>query len=431
MAGLAAARELRAAGLDVLILEARERIGGRVFTQHDTPLRVPVELGAEFVHGRAPEVESLAREAGLPTCDIAGERFVSERGAIRPQPDFWKRVERVMSRLRVRGPDRSFRDFLDARPGGARLTGERRLAARFVEGFHAADLRRISAHALADGGSPGDDPAESRIGRVLGGYDRLAHELARSLSGRIRLGAAVERIEWSASGVAATTRASAGGPSFLVESRAAVITVPVGVLALEAAAPGAIDFDPPLAAKADALAHVAMGAVVRVGVALRERFWESSARRNGRPARDLGAMTFLLGDDESFPVWWTSHPLRVPLLVAWTGGPKAQRLAEQPADAIVDAAVASLAKVFGLRRSRAAALVIETWTHDWIHDPFSRGAYSYPLVGGAGAWRTLARPLRGTLFFAGEATERESRSGTVHGALGSGHRVAREVLRAL
>jgi monoamine oxidase len=75
--------------------------------------------------------------------------------------------------------------------------------------------------------------------------------------------------------------------------------------------------------------------------------------------------------------------------------------------------------------------LVRTFTHDWSRDPFSRGAYSYPLVGGSDAAIALARPVRGTLFFAGEAADAEGRNGTVHGAIASGHRAAAQALRAL
>lgn len=75
--------------------------------------------------------------------------------------------------------------------------------------------------------------------------------------------------------------------------------------------------------------------------------------------------------------------------------------------------------------------LMRTFAHDWSRDPFSRGAYRYPLVGGSDAGIALARPLRSTLFFAGEATDAEGRNGTVHGAIASGHRAAAQVHRAL
>jgi monoamine oxidase len=75
--------------------------------------------------------------------------------------------------------------------------------------------------------------------------------------------------------------------------------------------------------------------------------------------------------------------------------------------------------------------LMRTFAHDWSRDPSSRGAYSYPLVGGSDAGTALARPLRSTLSFAGEATDAEGRNGTVHGAIASGHRAAAQVHRAL
>jgi monoamine oxidase len=80
---------------------------------------------------------------------------------------------------------------------------------------------------------------------------------------------------------------------------------------------------------------------------------------------------------------------------------------------------------------RLARDVTHVWMHDWMNDPFARGAYSYQLVAGANAARDLARPIDGTLFFAGEATDTSGSTGTVHGALASGARAARQVLRAL
>ena len=85
----------------------------------------------------------------------------------------------------------------------------------------------------------------------------------------------------------------------------------------------------------------------------------------------------------------------------------------------------------GLSYADVAARVTGAWAYDWTHDPFARGAYSYARPGGADALRELGQPLAGTLFFAGEATAADGNTGTVHGALLSGQRAAREVLAAL
>jgi len=94
-------------------------------------------------------------------------------------------------------------------------------------------------------------------------------------------------------------------------------------------------------------------------------------------------------------------------------------------------AVGSLARVCDVPLRRMRTMVESTWLHDWEHDPFARGAYSYARVGGAEAPWKLAQPIDGTLFFAGEATDPEGRTGTVDSAIATGRRAARQVLRAL
>jgi len=135
--------------------------------------------------------------------------------------------------------------------------------------------------------------------------------------------------------------------------------------------------------------------------------------------------------DEDFPVWWTSYPLSAPMLVAWCGGPRARELASLGDDQITDRAVTALARQFKLTHRAARQMVGSAWLHNWIADPYARGAYSYIVIGGNGSPAKLARPLRSTLFFAGEATDAEGRTGTVHGAIATGHRAAKQVLRVL
>src|SRR5688500_2149052 len=157
-AGLAAARDLHAAGYSVLLLEARHRVGGRVFTRRPRRSVLPIELGAEFLHGRADEVTQVARAADLPVLEVEGLRVDSGGARWRRLDDFWDRLDTVMRRLPDRREaDLSFSDFLAGQPGGRSLARNRRLARAFVEGFHAADVGRISAVSLRDAGSPRRD----------------------------------------------------------------------------------------------------------------------------------------------------------------------------------------------------------------------------------------------------------------------------------
>lgn len=435
VAGLEAARLLHEAGVELVVLEARERIGGRVFTARDADLPVGIELGAEFVHGSAPELREIAAAARLTVCDIEGGRWQSRSGALRPLgEDFWAELESVMSRLRDRPKhDRSFEQFLKSKPGGTRLARARQLALQWVEGFHAADPERASESALAEGGSPGNDHRERRLGRVLDGYDSVPRWIARDITDRIRLGAVVTSVEWSADSV--RVRVGSGhDDGSAIEARAAIVAVPLGVLQAPAGEPGAIAFDPPVERsreKAAAIGGMAMGVVTRVALRVREMFWASERYVRRTKSQDLDRLAFLHTTDEDFPVWWTAYPVRAPLLIGWVGGPRARELASLGEDEIGEHAIRALARQFSLPRREASRLVTGVWTHNWQHDPFARGAYSYMLVGGKDAPAKLARPLRRTLFFAGEASDPDGRTGTVHGAIATGRRAAKQVLQVL
>jgi monoamine oxidase len=431
-AGLSAARALDAGGVDVVVLEARERLGGRVLTLRDANTPFPIELGAEFIHGSAPELYSLLDDSGLASLDISGRHWHVAGSQLRPMDDFWERIDKVMRRLDgKRHPDRSFATFLEKKPGGRRLAAERRLALQFVEGFHAADPDRISEQALASGGSPRGDVRERRLGRVVEGYDHVIDALAGPLGDRIRRSAVVMRVRWAPGNVVVEARHPDGRPRPAITARAAIIAVPLGVLKAAPGETGTIEFDPELRAKRESLDHLAMGSVVRVVLRLSERFWASDwfAKQSGRP--DLDTLSFLHTNDEQFPIWWTAYPVRAPIIIGWHGGPTATTLAQLASEEIESAAIDALGRQLGVQPRRLRGMVDAAWMHDWEHDPFARGVYSYQTVGGVNAPAELARPLRGTLFFAGEATDAEGRTGTVHGAIATGRRAAAEVQRSL
>jgi monoamine oxidase len=417
VSGLAAARVLRERGARVEVLEARDRIGGRVFTHRDPRAPSPIELGAEFIHGSAPETMAIVREAGLLAVDVSDERW-ELRGRNRvPSTDRWARLEHIMGRLSAsRDPDRSFHEFLATSPGGRKFARDRALARLYVENFHAADPLRISERALAKGGSPHGDSAEQRAGRVLDGYDHVPGWLARKPHDSVHLRTIVKHIEWEPGAVHVdSTKGS-------FAAKAVIITLPIGVLQARPGDPGAVSIHPALPRHEDALALVTTGPVTRIVMLLREEFW-----RKGK----LAKLGFLQSSDLDVPVWWTLAPLRAPMLVAWAGGRRGAALALLSIDERRDRAIAAAARAFGLSRAKLASLLVDSWTHNWEEDPFARGAYSYPLVGGSKAGAALARPVRGTVYIAGEATVGEAASGTVHGAIRSGRRAATQVARHL
>jgi monoamine oxidase len=435
VAGLAAARELRRSGLTVLVLEARDRIGGRILTVRDPRLPLPVELGAEFVHGAAPVTHRVLAEAGLATCDLAGEHWRARRGKL-ARATTWKPIDRILRRIDPRAPDRSFDDFL-ASLGGRARAGDRRAARDFVQGYHAADPAEIGVRSLAPPAPlarlapkakqlPSDTLAQ--IARVHGGYDQLPRWLARELEADLRLQAPVAAIHWRRGHVQVTVQRHKRGVDRLV-ARAAIVTVPLGVLAAGPAEPGGLmlEPDPPRIRRACGL--LAMGAVARLACWFREFPWSTGPAAR-EPAR-IERAGFLRAGGPTFGVWWTAYPLGWPLAVAWCGGPKAAAILARGPRAVESTAVAELARAFDLPRRAVTSRLLATWMHDWQHDPYSRGAYSYARVNGAGAAHSLSRPVEDTLFFAGEATDTTGHTGTVEGALTSGLRAAHQAIRAL
>lgn len=428
--GLAAARRLRAEGVSVRVFEARPRIGGRILTVRDPRVAAPIELGAEFLHGKAASIAAIANEARLVSLEVTGNHQQTRGGTIVPLRNFWDQIGAVLDRLgRSRHADESLHDALARNPGGRSLARARNLTREFVEGFHAADAARVSVRAVTAEGNPGEDLEARRMGRLPDGMDRLVAALAGSVQDDLTLGAVVRAIAWRRQRVELRVERSDGSDERVVAS-AAVITVPLGVLRASPGEEAAIAFDPLPGVVDRHAARLAMGDVVRIVLLVDDDFWARAAVDAGDDVRQ-GCFSFLHTHDADVPIWWTQFPIRAPLIVGWAGGTRASRLANHSPAALRAVAIGSLARSLGVTVRRLSPLVRDGWVHDWSGDPFARGAYSYALVGGSDAARGLSRPVDGTLFFAGEATDAEGENGTVNGALNSGYRAASQVLTAL
>ena len=238
----------------------------------------------------------------------------------------------------------------------------------------------------------------------------------------------VEVVGWAGREVELTARDSEGAHSFV--SSKALLTLPLGVLQAKADETGAVRFAPELPpAKQKAINHLATGKVIRLTLRFRERFWEELHPPNSRNSKTLDQLQFLMTEDEWFPTWWTTLPQKLPIMTGWAPFHAAERLSGQDRSFIVEKAVSSLSNVLTIKSQRLEDSLEAAYFPDWQSDPFSQGAYSYVKVGGNLAQQELGAPLENTLFFAGEATDVTGHNGTVHGAIASGHRAAREILR--
>lgn len=419
VSGLQAAARLCAAGLKITLLEARECLGGRIRTLRMPGAETPIELGAEFVHGRPPEILSIADAAGMGLREVSGEPWFSDQGRLEPAGKSFEQIERVMQKMaQPRERDRSFREFLEeCFPVESEARED---ALRYVEGFHAARPERISVRGLVEGEAASAEIEGDRHFWATRGYDALVRYLHAQLRERaeVCLGTVVQEIRWRKGQV--EIRAIRGGEPQAFPAPRALITLPLAVLQAEPGTAGAVRFDPELSDKREPLRRLEMGAALRVTFRFRFRFWEEL--QGGR----LRGMSFLFSRDPDVPTWWAKLDSRQ--LTGWAGGPRGARMAELSQAEFAQRALSSLAKLLGVERERVESLVESAHTHNWVTDPYCLGGYSYVAVGGEDAPRQLAAPLADTLFFAGEATESTGHLSTVNGAMASGTRAANEIL---
>ena len=428
VAGLEAARRLLLAGLSVIVVEARPRIGGRIDTHRPDGWPGPIEGGAEFVHGRPRGLVSALDAAGARLVELSPRHMLARGGRIRPVGTAWRRAMAFLDQL----PDEdvSCSDVM-RRPAMARALDRdgRAFLQSFVEGFNAADARRISVRGLNKQTEASEQEQGDRLFRTRDGYDALPALLSRPLlrnPGTLRLSTVVTRVAWGGGGVVVDARGLWGGPLPPVRARAALITVSLGVRQARPPAAGAIRFQPALPdAKRRAIARLAIGNVLKVVARFRAPFGQGVFRKVPP------ATTFLHLPGAPVPTWWVAAPRPSTCLVGWTAGPAADRLHANGPDAAVGVALRGLARGLGLPARALTAALEDARVFDWANDPFARGAYSWVPVGALDGPAALAVPVGDCLYFAGEATDVGGDPGTVHGALATGARAAHEIRRRL
>jgi monoamine oxidase len=396
MSGLAAARRLADAGMDVTVLEARDRIGGRTWT--NTSLGVPIDLGGAWIHG--PE--------GNPLTELA-----DQAGARRVETDFDRPVVyqdgRELSSEVVQNTLKRWQDITKALASLSEEAGEDEsvatgltevadmndpliqwAVASEIVGEYAADPDELSLkYYLGEGEFGGGDFI------LPGGYQQLTQHLARGLT--VKLSTEVSKITHSDSGVRIDT--TNGG----FDADRVIVTIPLGVLKA-----GTIAFDPPLPdEKQAAIERLGFGLLDKVVLKFDQPFW---------PDADVIG---LVGNEQPVSMLINGEIFAdAPLLVGLRGGSEArEREALSDQDAVAQVVAALKAP------NPSGSLVTR-----WAEDPFARGSYSFVAVGSSpDDMEALGEPVGERLLFAGEATNPEFFA-TVHGAYLSGVREADRIL---
>lgn len=402
VAGLAAARELERRGVSTLVLEARARIGGRVHTLHDAAWPHPIELGAEFLHG-LPRRLRLPGRFSLRVREADGQHWAVTNGRRHRADDATEAAFGLLGEMK--GPEMTAAAFLRRHRAP---TMAREFARSFVEGFYAADPRSVSTRFLARESEGSDEVSGERLFRPTRGYDALPGVLARGLT--ILESMSVTHVAWRPGHVTVRARDALGAKQEFT-ARAAIVTLPLGVLNS-----GEVRFSPVphLLARARKLT---VGNIVKFVFRFREPFWERTRLRD---------FTFLHTIEERVPVWWRPRPFTSPVLVGWAAGPKARRFSGKEPLAQARLALRSLERSFGMEE--LSRLIADWRVIDWGADPFARGGYLVVPVQRVPVLEALEAPVDRTLFFAGEHTHASGHAGTVHGALQTGRRAARQWL---
>jgi monoamine oxidase len=427
-AGIAAAERLVRAGRHIVVLEGRDRIGGRAFTDYTLGRNYPLELGAQVVHGRRVVTHDWIRETGLssrPLPLMQKCRFVVARKVGRmpwmalpfhPVIGLRAVIEGTFSLPRglraYAGPDCSLATWLGGTNAGP---AARSLVDLLFAHVAAADPEAIGVKGPAEEERIASEPFGYTNFQLREGYSELIRRRAAPLLPWIRTGTVVRRVGIRESLVEVTGDRPSGGEGFSLLASKVLVTVPLGTLRA-----GNIVFDPPLPPfKQRAIERVSTGDAIAVHFwtddhALRDRWGDFSMIWGD------GASSFLrprVGLKESQEVY-----------TAFTVGREARRRAAWDDARLLEATVAELKSI--LPEGSPMGSVSGGLVHRWPFDPFAEGAYSYlPPGAGLGERRDLAAPISDSLFFAGEATHFGGEAGTVHGAIETGYRAADEILQ--
>lgn len=426
VAGLTAARLLARAGRRVVVLEARDRIGGRTWT--DRTDGGVTDLGASWIHGIDDSPLAAAADAfGLPTMEFTVGAYQPDSRPIayydpdgrrlgpadtrRFVDDLHHVAEALARTVAETGPGRTYADAVEATLARQDWDAERAERVREyhrhrTEEQYGVWIADLDAHGLDDDAVDGDEVV------FPDGYDQLAERLAVGLD--VRLRHQVRRLRWSDGGVLVSTTgdgpANVGGDGELAADRV-VLTVPIGVLRS-----GDLVIEPALPEPvAGAVRRLAMNAFEKVFLRFGRRFWDEGV--------------YAIRQQGPEGVWWHSfYDLTAlhgePTLLTFAAGPCAQAIREWDDDRVADSVLTQLRRLYG----DAVEEPVQVHVTHWQDDPYARGSYAYLTVGATPADHDLlATPVGGVLHLAGEATWTEDPA-TVTAALMSGHRAAETIL---
>ncbi len=419
-AGLMAACELSKAGKKVLILEAQNRIGGRIHTLSGNNFTAPVDLGAEFVHGNLPETKRILKESGIKYSEVRG-KMISVNDSRENFSAGWGLVEEKLKEVKE---DMSITDFLDTYFKDEKYAGLKSSIRGFAEGYDTADISKASVIAFRNEWLSDEDSEQYRID---GGYGKLMDYLLAESKAKgcmVQLSSVVKEVRWEQGKAKITIE---DGKKFIANK--VIITVPLGVLKAGKNLKAHINFIPNILPQLHAAEKLGYGCVIKILFEFDESLWNNKETQK-RIGVNLDKAGFIFSG-EPVPTWWTQYPKESNLLTGWMGGHRAELLKSADEKTIYDKAIQSLTRIFKMNEKDLERKIRAHKIINWTADPFALGSYSYITINSNEARKLLNEPVKDTLYFAGEALYEGPEMGTVEAALASGLKAAKIILNAI
>lgn len=393
----------------VHVLEAANRLGGRIFTTSEDGFTRPVETGAEFIHGDLPLTFKLVRKAGLTYEKHEGAFCRVRRGNWENLDESFEGWEELLDKMKRERRDMPLLKFLDKHYSGTQFSGLRQNAQAFAEGFNLADI-----HIAGIKGLYREWSVQQQVSyRITEGYSRLIEHLEKECRKNnvvFTHNCMITHVEWKHGFVKLR---SAEGKVFTGSK--VIITVPASVLQRMIGS-NVIHFSPSPDEYLEAYRQIGYGPVIKLVLEFNEPFWNAYNERIG-----------YIISEEPIPTWWPRTQGNAHFLVGWKGGPQVLSYRDYDEDSFLQVALDSLSSIFQLPVERIKDKWINGKVYNWQKNEFADGGYSYSLPESDRAKKLLNTPINDTIYFAGEALYNGGAGGTVEAALNNGRKVARRI----
>ncbi|MEO8569028.1 MAG: NAD(P)/FAD-dependent oxidoreductase, partial [Ginsengibacter sp.] len=399
--GLMAAKLLSAEGKSILVLEAKDRLGGRIHRIEN--LSFPAEGGAEFIHGKLKTTFDLLKEAGLKKEKLTGKFCKYEEGEWNTANDIVPHWDLLVKKLKSCETDTSIDIFLSEHFHAEKYEKLRKQFRKYLEGYDAADPKNTSVFAIRKQMESEDEDQF----RPVPDYYALINFLKESSLKKdviIKTGEPVTQII-SGENIEVHTTA---GKYFC---RKLIIAVPLGVLQCRKNNKSYIRFPLKIKNYINAAKKIGNGGVIKFLLEFDEAFWLTKDFLN---ERQIPAPSYIFADT-IIPTWWTQYPSKKPLLTGWIAGPSSYKMKNYSEKKFSELIIQSLSKLFAMPVTEIESTLKKIVVSNWNKAPHFLGGYSYPTPDTKNAQKLLMTPFADSIYFTGEYLA-ENSSSTVDAA---------------